>query len=344
VTKLRSTALVISPAFFGYEHDIVEELERQGFSTTLLDERPSNTSFLRAVARVRKSLISRRIARYYRAKQTEFAGSQFDLVLVVKAEVVPRWFLQRLREKNPQARFVFYAFDSITNASNCLDVLDCFDVRLSFDPDDVAARPEFSYLPLFYTPEFEPLPGPVAGAARRYSTSFIGTLHSDRYAFVKRMMAAGSGKRTYEFFYVPARWYFALVKYVTRQHRLVPWRDVSFASLRRHEIAEVFRESHAVLDMQRPGQSGLTMRTFEVLASGAILVTTNEAIVRESFFDSTRVLVVADDAADSKLDEIQRLLDVMPPARGRPAGFEMFGIENWVRTVSRESGPPVGSV
>src|SRR5687767_12978063 len=75
-------ALVITPSFFGYERDIVAELESQGWSTLLVDERPSNTAFVRAILRVRKQLAKRWVDRYYRSWQQNLRDKRFDLVLV----------------------------------------------------------------------------------------------------------------------------------------------------------------------------------------------------------------------------------------------------------------------
>jgi len=331
-------ALVIAAAFFGYEEAIVKEFQRQGYETVYLDERPSNSGVARAIMRVRKELIARRIDKYYRRKWLDIADTTFDVVLVIKGEVVPRWFLERLRNANPRARFVFYSWDALNNAPNCLSILDCFDELFSFDSDDVAVRPRFSYLPLFYTEEFKPLAPDNRSRHRRFSTSFVGTLHTERYAYAKELFQGRSA--TFGYFYVQARWYFAVVKYLTAEHRHVPWRDVSFEKLSRRQVAEIFRDSVAVVDIPRRGQSGLTMRTFEVLASGSVLATTNEAITREPFFDPDRILLLPNELDDAVLHDARSRLDAMKPPAGPPIGFETYSLESWVRSIC--SGPNRG--
>ena len=324
-------ALVIAPAFFGYEKDIVSEFERQGYDTTFIDERPSNSAAIRAMLRARRGLVVGRIDKYYRAKLSELRAIRFDIALVIKAEVVPRWFLQELRRINPGARFVYYAYDAVDNVKHCLEVLDLFDQKFSFDRDDVENRPELSYLPLFYTSDFSPLPQLVS-KARQYTLSFVGTLHTERYAYAKKIF--GNRPKTFGFFYVQARWYFAFVKYLTKEHRSVPWSDVSFNKLTRSEVADIFRNSVAVLDMPRSGQSGLTIRTFEVLASGSVLITTNPAIVREPFFDPDRVIVVPGDWESLGRDDLLGRLDHIRPLSGPPEKFSLYSLESWVRSIT----------
>jgi hypothetical protein len=290
-----------------------------------LDERPSNRAITRAILRVRKSWMSVLIDRYYRRWLSENSDFSWDLVVVVKAEVVPRWFLEAIREQNQDAHFVFYTFDALKNASNCLQVLDCFDELLSFDPADVDAHDEIDYLPLFYAPEFQPGP---RGVEPDLWMSFVGTLHSERYALAQASFSGGS--RTLGFFFVQARWFFFILKHVTRTYASVPWRHVAFKPLSRLQIADIFRRSHAVLDVQREGQRGLTMRTFEVLASGAILVTTNEAVRHEPFFSPERVVVVTSDPEALDPADLSRTLAGLSRPDSAPPGFESYSLEAWV--------------
>ena len=328
----RGQALVITPSFFGYQNDIVAELRRKGFATYLVDERPSNGSLERAICRVRKSLIGSRIERYYLRQLKVLADLQLSFVIVIKAEVVPRWFLLELRQRHPGAKFIFYTFDALRNANNCFEVLDCFDERLTFDWND-SQRGDFGYLPLFYSPHFSPVAATTL--PRKYLCAFVGTLHTERYKFVNRLFVPGTP--CYKFFYVQARWYFFVMKYLTREHRGVAWNEVSFESMDRSDVAEVFRNSLAVLDMQRAGQDGLTMRTFEVLASGSVLVTTNAGIVREPFYDATRVIIVPEKLDEADLDAVRSIIEGMSPPDGAPDSFEKYSLESWTNSLLHES-------
>jgi spore maturation protein CgeB len=186
-------------------------------------------------------------------------------------------------------------------------------------------------LPLFYTEEFKPLPSDNESQPRRFSTSFVGTLHTERYAYAKKIFHGRSA--TFGYFYVQARWYFAVVKYLTAEHKHVPWRDVSFQKLSRQQVSEIFRDSVAVVDIPRRGQSGLTMRTFEVLASGSVLATTNAAVTREPFFDPDRIVLLPNELDDAGLHDALSRLDSMKPPAGPPVGFETYSLESWVRSI-----------
>jgi spore maturation protein CgeB len=225
-----------------------------------------------------------------------------------------------VREDSPRATMAFYTFDSLSNSANFVALLHNFEHLFSFQPGATAVDQRFRLKHLFYSPEFRPLEG---GAERTYDVAFIGTLHSDRYRYVKRL-AAGFAS-SYAYFYVQAPWYFYLRRLTSSRFREVARGDVSFTKLDRVAVAQVFRESRAVLDMQHEDQIGLTMRTFEALASGAYLVTSNGYIRETELMGTGRVIVT-----DDELDLPARLAD-LPDTTGAPDGFERYSLASWVR-------------
>ena len=323
-------ALFLSPSFFGYESDIEKALVSNGYVVDFFDERPTNSSAAKALFRVGGRSVQKLVQAYYRRILAATESRAYDLVLIIKGEVVPLVFLQEMRRRNPEAHFVYYSFDAIPAGSNCTTLFDEFDALFSFDPADVASDPRLVLKPLFYSSQFGSRPG---RGPRPFDLTFVGTMHSDRYRFVTSLFKAFSD--TYGFFYVPARWFFYFNKFVTRSFAGVPVSSVSFDKLDKSAVADIFRDSRAVLDLQRSAQSGLTMRTFEVLASGAILVTGNTAIRQADIFDPSRIVVVDDyDAVDASV-RLREILDSMPPVVGAPVGFEKHSVGNWVREFSK---------
>ncbi len=323
MTAPRPRALLISPSFFGYEQEIVDELARQGLDAEFVDERPSNSSILKAIYRVNVRAATNQVDRYYRRGAKTISWQELSLVLVIRGEIVPPWFLTLVRAKAPQATIVFYTWDSVRNSSNFAKLLPFFDHLYSFEEGARELDDRFRIKHLFYSPSFTALGN---SENRRYEGSFVGTLHSGRYAFAKR--AFSSFGSSYTYFFVQARWYFALRRLLDRRYRAVPRRDVTFSKLTHAQVADVFRNSLAVLDMQHENQTGLTMRTFEVLASGAYLITTNVSIRNTSLIDTDRVIVV--DEAVEPYQLIETLLSKPIPAAA-PEGFDEYSLHSWVR-------------
>ena len=75
------------------------------------------------------------------------------------------------------------------------------------------------------------------------------------------------------------------LKYIDKSHLL-------FKPMSADTISKHYTDCAAVLDIEHPNQSGLTMRTFEVIASGKKLITTNKKIIEHDFFDPSRICVI----------------------------------------------------
>jgi hypothetical protein len=317
--------LLISPAFFGYEQEIRVAFERRGAVVDYFDERPSNHSLAKAVLRVKKSLVSQTIRSHFEWIYRSIAGRRYDLVLVIKGEVLPVWFLARLRDDYPDATFTFYSFDTIRNSPNCVELFSLFDRLYSFDFEDVQNHPQLELKHLFYTSEYTGGP-PLRN--RDYNISFVGTLHSQRYAFVRNVFE--HFESTYQHFYVQAPWFYYLSRATNAGFRDVPRGHVSFQKLTRAEVAKVFKRSCAVLDMQREGQCGLTMRTFEALASGATLVTSNSFIKQTELYDPQRVIVIPPGGPEEPTELVQCISSSLSRDGQTPFGLEQYSIDSWV--------------
>lgn len=315
----------ITPSFFGYEESIAQAFRDRGVQVDQFDERPSNSAVSRAVLRVAPQLAARRVRAHFDGILRQMSEHRYDALLIIKGENLPPYVLRAFSERNPHAVRMFYTFDSLANSGRCVDLFPDLDVRYSFDRGDVAARDDLRYKSLFFAREF----AEVRGRERAFDASFVGTLHSDRYSFYHGVVERLSPERCFAFFYSPARWFFALQRVFDRRMRRIAAREVSFDKMPRSRVAEVFGSSRAVVDYQRPGQDGLTMRTFEALGSGAALITANRAILDESFYDPARILVVPRDADSIDGDAVREwvaALDDEWPAEG----FDQYGIDAWV--------------
>jgi hypothetical protein len=318
--------LVVSPKFFTYEQQIVDALRVRGHEAEFLDERALNSAMARVVLRLVPQLVVSVTRRHFERALAD--PRPLDVVLVIKGENMPRWFLEQLRARHPALRTVFYTWDSLRNSPRAEELFDLFDWKASFDPGDVDVRGDFDYVPLFHSPVFTR--ARRATAVRDFDLSFVGTLHSDRHTFVRRATAGLPAARTSVRLYVQARWYYWLGR-ATGRFRGVRRNEVTFEALGLVDVASLFARSRAILDMQRARQTGLTMRTFEVLAAGAGLVTSNCSIRDEPFYDAAYVLVVDPDA--DMHEAIDRFLAVLPDPARIAASVEGYALDRWLETI-----------
>jgi hypothetical protein len=323
----KGSVLFISPAFFGYEESICNAIVKAGYTVDFFDERTSNKSVLKAIFRVWKNLLSYSINKYYKGILKNINQKKYTHFLLIKGEVVPVWFIKAFKKLNPTAKLIYYTYDSFNNNNqNALFILEHFDGCYSFDFEDVKRYPIFKLKHLFFTEEFLVQ---SKSPDKKYLISFVGTLHSTRYKIVKDLF--NGIDNVFVFFYSPAKWFFNIEKILKKDHKKIDLSEVSFSKISKEGVANIFKSSKVVLDIQRTGQTGLTMRTFEVLASGAILATTNTFIKQTEFYNPS-FIVVCENLNGEGLVELREKIRQIPqlsmPLFNRN---DQYYIDNWIR-------------
>jgi hypothetical protein len=324
----KKSVLFICPAFFGYEISIKNALKENGYDVDFFDERTSNGSIAKAIFRVKKSLLNRAVNRYYSNIIEKIKLKRYDYFLLIKGEVVPESFIVEFKKNNPFAKLIYYTYDSFhNNNSNSIFILKHFDVCYSFDFEDVKNNHSLKLKHLFYTQEYLV---PTGKREKKHEIAFVGTLHSARYPVIKELFSKFSN--TYAFFYMPAKWFYIFERLFKKDFKKVKMSDVSFKKLSRQQVADIFKDSKSVLDIQRFGQTGLTMRTFEVLASGTILITTNSYIRQAEFYDPNHIIVLDMINSGSCIEEIKKKIqNESATSFNRDFIPEKYFINNWVK-------------
>ena len=167
-----------------------------------------------------------------------------------------------------------------------------FDRVWSFDKSD-SEKYNIDFLPLFYSNEYSDIAS--SGVSQKYDALFVGTIHSDRYWFLKnieRQISALNGQ-VYFWQYFPSVLLYLKMKLRSRRFcREAKYRDFRFESLKKERLLELIAESKAVIDSNHPSQSGLTMRTLETLGAKRKLITTNVYVKEYDFYRESNILIV----------------------------------------------------
>lgn len=319
--------LLIAPRFFGYDEAIARELERCGARVERMADRPYEKAWFQGAARVAPALVQRLIEAYYRRRLAEIGPVAFDHVFVLNGQTVSRRLLERLRAAHPQARFTFYLWDSLFNRPTALATLPLFDRAFTFE-HDVAAAHGMRFRPLFFDQHTrETTAEPIA-----YDISFVGTGHTDRNQVVARLDRSLPAKvRRFWYLYLQARWVLWVYKATTPWFAEAKPADFRFTTLSRAESQQVFEQTRAILDIEHPRQSGLTIRTLEVLGAGKKLVTTNAAIRDYAFFDPARIEVI--DRRDPHVPEAFLQGEIAPLA---PEVRDRYSLAGWIEELFSE--------
>lgn len=283
--------LLISVSFFNYENLIKKELEIMGAIVDLFDERPSNSFFSKAIIRIKKEMYAVKINQYFKEIIEKIKDTKYDYFLLIKGEATPKFFLDFLKTNNPEIKLIFYTYDSVKNNSNGLEILNYFDAKFTFDSQD-ALQYKMNFRPLFFAKDY----GTLDRKNKEFKNdlAFIGTAHSDRYSISEnaKSWCEKHYLKMFTFYFSPSKTLFKFKKLTEKEFKNFDERKISFKSLTHREIVNIYENTKVILDINHPGQNGLTMRTFETLGAGRKLITTNPKVKTYPFYDSQNIYVI----------------------------------------------------
>jgi hypothetical protein len=282
--------LYISPKFFGYENKIKQELEDLGATVDFFDDRPANDFMTKVFIRLKlKSLIKKKIDKYYENIYSYILDKKYDFVFVVSPETLSFKELNKIKEIQISAQFILYMWDSFEN-KNSFNTIELFDKIFSFDSRD-CKKYKLNFLPLFYSKDYKKkdyVPN------YKYDLSFVATAHSDRYKISKQIknLIEKNKLSAYYYFYLPSVIIYFIRKLFIPKYSYGKLSEFSFSSLSQDKIIEIFDNSKVILDINHPSQFGLTMRTIECLGAEKKLITTNQNIKDYDFYNPNNILII----------------------------------------------------
>jgi hypothetical protein len=317
--------LFFAPKFFGYETAIKEKLEELGAKVDFFDDRPSNSTWVKSIIRLNRRFVHIRIHKYFSQIISNLPFNGYDFVFFIKMESMPRYLLEKLKITQSKAQFIYYSHDSVKNNPNALACLDLFDKVFTFDRHDAENR-GMKFRPLFFLDIYRHLPSEDL----QYDWCFIGTAHSDRYKLVKDFSKATKAQQLhgFVFLYVPSQLLFWMKKVFSPRFWKAKLNEFSFGALSKKDVINYLAKSKVILDFQHPKQTGLTMRTIEMLGAKKKLITTNQDIQYYDFYRPENIMVI--NRSDIKIDK--NFFD-QPYCAIDAEIYEKYSIEGWLNTL-----------
>lgn len=319
--------LFLAPAFFEYEKKIKAKMEEMGAEVDLYDERSVTGALDRALLKISPDLFEKKTKQYYDKIISENKEKTYDYILIVKCDMITKEILAGLRKQYPEAKLCLYLWDSMKNIPKIEEKLSYFDTIHSFDPEDCESRDELQFRPLFYSDEFgkrtEKLPC-------EYDLCFAGTIHSDRYAILRKIrnFAEREGLRSYWFCYLQSKFIYYFYKATKPEFKTTELSDFSYEKLSGSAISDIVDKSEVIVDIQHPKQTGLTMRTIEMLGMEKKLITTNATIRNYDFYNPNNILVVDRNAVHIDREFLETAYEPVSEEI-----YEKYSLKNWILEV-----------
>ena len=213
---------------------------------------------------------------------------------------------------------VMYLWDTIAGCPECEALKDYFDVIISFDFED-CQQYSFGFLPTFYINDYDYL-----GESKDIDFSIFGALHTDREYVLNRILDMfPSSEYVWRASLITERTPY--VRKILKQKRKKPF-YVTFSGVSPEIVSRIIKHSKVCIDICRPGQSGLTMRTYEAMAAHTKLVTTNENVRKMDFYSENNICVI-----DRKNPYVDPGFVTTPFDASVDVLVENYSVNNWTK-------------
>lgn len=266
--------------------------DQLGMSFRDIADKPNEQVIGKIAGRLHIKMYEEILFRYYK-KTIDECGCEFDYILVIRGEYTPAKAISYLRKKNPNAMMILYMWDSIQNNRGIKDKWPLFDKVYTFDRNDYLQNSqEIGFIPLFFCEEY--LNNIESQTQPIYDIAFIGTAHGDRAKVVKQIEeeCRKNNLTMFVYLYSPHILVYYYNKLFNKDYKYINKKDLSFQMMTQKHIYEIYSHTKCVLDIEIKTQTGLTMRTMDILGLKKKLLTTNPDIVHYDFYNPNNILLL----------------------------------------------------
>jgi hypothetical protein len=306
--------LVLPRGFYGFARIVADGLRTLGYEPEIAnDEYPENL-FGKVSAKLGAPWIRAWTLR--RLTRDHLQGRHYALALVIKGRGIGEQAAAALRRH--AARVVGYHFDAFRYDPGPARWRHAFERVCTFDPRDAREHG----LPLVEL--FSAMPEQAPKSGRRWRLSAILRNHSQRLAYLDRVLEAVGHENVFVHIYEANRLTQAIN--FLRQPRLYlkHRRWISRTALPYAEYAAVLADSEFTLDYAHPAQTGITIRCVEALSVGTRIVTNNPSVAESPLFAGAEPVLAAPGS------DFTTLKARLVAARSQPAPVRRRGVREFL--------------
>lgn len=311
--------LFIGMKFNDYELDIKKAFEDNGYSVDFYVDLP--LSYTRLCIKKLQDLLKKN---YQNKILMQVKGKIYNVVFVIGGRYLRNDFLMQLKKEFKSAKFILYLWDSVGNKMDFQSTRHIYNKIYSFDYYD-CKKYGLTFLPLFYSTLFSNDYG------KSFDNDIYGVMngHSDRMDVVLKLLNKIKGVRI-NICIVSGRkkYFYFLLKLKIRHKSNCDKLHIKSRNIDKKRVIAGMNGSKAILDIQYPGQNGLTMRTIEAFGMQKKIITTNENIRYYDFYEPENVFLIDRNNPVVDFDWLS-----LPYKKSADNLYKKYSIENWIRTI-----------
>lgn len=289
--------LLLCPLFYGYEKEIKNSIEEFGAEVTYINDHPSESflTIMGIVSRLSKHS-SFFIRMFENSIEKKISSKSFDVIIVINGPHITPRESEQLRNKhlNCGGKMILYYWDSLNNLKDDHKRWRFFDKVSTFDNIDYESHVDnMSFLPLFYCKKY----WRTSDKPSLTDIMVVGSFRLNRYNYIKELEHNNPDLIIGSYLYNP-RWQIWLHKTFRSKYNHVKYTDLRYKRLSFNEVAELYMDSKAIIDIPMPGQRGLTIRTIEALAMHKKIITSNSNITKYDFYDKSNIYIMPEGSSE----------------------------------------------
>ena len=279
--------LLLYARFFGYDQEVKKALENRGAIVDLYDARANINSVEKAIKKITRLFYFKKQQKFHINVMKENNRKNYDFIYTNEhlGEIV----LKKYRDFFPNAKLILYLDDSVQNLFHINRTFPLYDRVITFDRED-AKKYNIEFRPLFFSEAYDK--DSISDVEIKYDVCFIGTCHSDRLKVINEVIAKNDIKNIFLYCYLPSSFMYYYYKLTLPSFKKTNKSFFKYKSIPSSKVVEKMIQSRAILDIQHPKQTGLTMRTIETVGLKKKLITTNEDIRKYDIYNEGNVLVI----------------------------------------------------
>ena len=313
-----------------YGYEIKKVLESNGAEVRIYEERPSNSTVLKIVFRLFGGYVGWFINIYFNNIIKKELQENFDYIFIIRGEVFSKHIVKKLKDTYKNAKLILYLWESLKN-NDKRDIFFLFDKVLSFEKQDADRYKDLMFRPLFYLKEYSL----IADETEKYDNDvlFIGTIHSDRYSFIRQLQNCFKehNLKTYYYMLFKSRILYVKKRLLDNSFKSTRMNDFHYTRLDKKEVLRNVKRSRISLDFQHPDQTGLTIRCIEMLGAKRKLITTNSEIKTYDFYNANNILVI-----DNKTFSLDKNFVTSSYKNIDKSIYERYSIQSWINDIFSE--------
>ena len=315
--------LLLCAKFFNYDQLVADKLREMGATVDLYDARAELSTPEKALLKFYKGFFYSKLKKYHRNIIERNKDKEYQIVYT--NSYLPEETLILYKKAYPKAKFLFYLDDSVANMKNANKTFSYYDRVMTFDRSD-SLKYSIDLIPLFYEDSYKN----HTGNDFKYDICFIGTIHSDRLKVIEAIEkeCLTTGLSFFHYCYLQSRVMYLVYWLTKSEFRRKSPGYFHFDQILSNEVADIMLKSKAVLDIQHPKQTGLTMRTIETLGAGKKIITTNKDILHYEIYSESNVCII-----DRENPEINQYFINLDYEELKPSVLEKYSIGGWIAQV-----------